>query len=217
MARLQSLGRDLQLATAGMKPEAIAPALAKFARDELAKVIASGEGSPLYDKYVNGREGADESTVEPPGPIVYVFNWWSDVIAYAMSILEDLSPQLSGAYKNHWIVRADGVPVSDMKAIQRASVIEITNTSPYHRSIDVGHKRYRLGHNIIDTARQRVNSVYGNVIIAKRTLIQLPGGYVLKGRFSRGYRKYARRKLRPDVSAGQKMTYPTLHLSMRGQ
>lgn len=216
MARLQAMMKDLQLCVAGIQPAAIAPALAAFARAELANSIASGEGSPDYDKFVNGNPGADESTVVPPGPIVYVFNWWADVVTYALQTLIDLSPELSGDYKHSWIIMVDGQPVADPKDISVASVVQITNDSDYSRSIDVGHKKYRLGHNIIETGRQKVNSVYGNLITARRELIQLPGGYILKGHFRRGFRKYARRKLRPDVAAGSAMTYPCLTLSMKG-
>lgn len=216
MARLQSLARDLQLATAGIAPDKIATALAAFARTELAKTIADGTGSPNYDRFVNGRPGADEDSVVPPGPIVYVFNWWGDVVTFALQVLIDLSPEESGDYKHSWIIRADGQPVTDPKSINVASIVEITNDSDYHRSIVVGHKKYRLGHQNIEATRQKVNSVYGNMITARSTMIQLPGGYVLKGRFRRGHRKYARRKLRADVGAGTAMTYPTLQLSIKG-
>lgn len=216
MARLISLQKDLQLAVAGIAPDKIAPALAAFARSELAKAIASGEGSPNFSTYVNGRPNTSEDTVVPPGPIVYVFNWWGDVVTYALQTLIELSPELTGEYKHSWIIRADGQQVADPKSINVASVVEITNTQPFHRSIVVGHRKYRLGHQSIEAARQKVNGVYGNLITAKSTMIQLPGGYVLKGRFRRGFRKYARRKARPDVGAGQPMQYPTLQLSIKG-
>ncbi len=208
--------KDLQLITAGMQPAAIAPALAAFARAELAKSIANGEGSPNYQKFVNGVEGADESTVTPPGPIVYEFNWWHDIVPFALQTLIELSPEDSGAFKKSWFVMADGQTIADPAKIETASVVQITNDQPYSRSIDVGHKRYRMGHQIIDTARQRVNSVFGNMITARREMILLPGGYILKGHFRRGFRQHARRKLRPDASAGQPMTYPCLNLQMRG-
>ena len=216
MARLQSMMKDLQLATAGIAPDKIATALAAFARTELAKTIAGGTGSPNYDRFVNGRPDASEDSVVPPGPIVYVFNWWGDVVTYALQTMIELSPELSGEYKRSWIIRADGQIVSNPKEINVASVVEITNTQPFHRSIVVGNRRYRLGHQSIEAGRQRVNSVYGNLVKARSTMIQLPGGYVLKGRFKRGFRKYARRKARPDVGAGTAMQYPTLQLSIKG-
>lgn len=215
MAKLQTLQRDLQLATAGLSPQAIAPQLAAFARSELAKAITSGEGSPTYDKFVNGVEGADEGTVIPPGPIVYQFIWWGDIVQYALQYLIDRSPVASGRYKQSWFVMVDGAIVSNPKNIQRASEIIITNDQPYSRKIEVGHTKFSKPPGVVDDARRAVSGIWGNMITAKRTMITLPGGYILKGRFKKGVRKFSRRKLRPDTQAGSEMTYPALKLEMR--
>lgn len=216
MARFDTFAKDVQMCTAGIAPAAIQPQLVAFARDELAKVIASGEGSPDYNLFVNNAPATDESGVVPPGPIIYQFNWWKDIVQFALQCLIDLSPEASGDYKNSWLVRADGQQVANPKDIQVASYVEITNDMPYHRSIVVGHKHYRIGHQNIEEARSKVKGVYGNFVDARSTLIQLPNGYVLKGRFVKGFRKYARRKLRPDVHKGEAMTYPCLQLSVKG-
>lgn len=215
MPRLQTFAKDLQLATAAIAPENIAAELAKFARVELASTISDGTGSPFYDKFVNGREGAEEETVVAPGPIVYAFVWWGDIIPYALQFLVERSPAQSGLYKQSWIVRSNGRLISDARQIRFGDKVEITNTQPYHRKVDVGHMRMSVPHQLIEDARQAVNRIWGNMVEARRTLIQLPGGYVLKGRFHRGFRLHARRKLRADVSAGEAMTYPALSLSMR--
>lgn len=215
MARIQSFARDLQLATAGLAPQNIAAALAQFARDELAKAIGSGEGSPEYDIYVNGRHGAAESTVVPPGPILYVFSWWDDIVRYALQYLIERSPAKSGLYKNSWIVMADNRIIPNPKNIPVTSQVLLTNFQPYHRKIDVGHMEMRVPPFIVEDARKQVMSIFGNIITAKRTMITLPGGYVLKGHFRRGIRKHARPGLRPDTRAGAAMSYPSLLLTMR--
>jgi len=53
------------------------------------------------------------------------------------------------------------------------------------------------------------------LVTAQRSLIPLPDGYVLKGRFRRGVCQFARRRLRPNTAAGSQMTYPALVLIMR--
>ncbi|MBR1005251.1 hypothetical protein JQ560_51900, partial [Bradyrhizobium liaoningense] len=95
------------------------------------------------------------------------------------------------------------------------STVVLTNNRPYARKIDVGHVRMTVPPGIVEDVRKAVMARFGNFVIAKRTMIPLPGGYVLKGRFRRGYRPFARTKLRSDTMAGAQMTYPALVLSMK--
>jgi hypothetical protein len=215
MARLQTFARDIQLATAGISPQNISAELAKFSRQELANVIQSGEGSPQYDIYVNGNFGASETSVVAPGPILYIFSWWDDIATFALQYLIDRSPESSGRYKNSWFIMVGGQVIADPKKIPPTSSVILTNDQPYHRKIDVGHMKMSVPPGVVEDARKAVMSIWGNLITAKRTLIQLPGGYVLKGHFTKGIRPHARTKLRPDTQAGAPMTYPALLLEMR--
>lgn len=213
--RLQSFAKDIQLATASIAPAAIQAALADFARTELARSIASGEASPDYIRYVNGVEGAVEDDVVPPGPILYVFSWWKDIIPFALQYLIERSPSASGRYKTSWFVMVDGNIVSDFSSIPIEAVVTITNDQPYSRKIDVGHMRMSVPAGVVEDARKRVQYYFGNLVTASRTLVELPNAYILRGRFRRGYRKFARTKLRKDTQAGAVMTYPALVLSIR--
>lgn len=215
MARIQTFAQDLQLATAGISPQNIAAALAQFAKAELANVIASGEGSPNYDRYVNGALGADESTVVAPGPILYVFRWWDEIVEFALQTLIDLSPVQSGDYKKSWQVLVNGSVVSDFKNIPINATVMITNTQPYHRKIDVGHMKMSVPPFIVEAGVGKVKGIFGNIVDVKRVMTTLPGGYILKGYFTRGVRKNARTKLRKDTAAGAQMTYPAMLLSMK--
>lgn len=215
MARLQSMQKDLQLCVDSISPENIAAQLAKFARSELSNAIQDGEGSAIYDKYINGREGVEEETVVPPGPILYVFSWWDDIVKYALQYLIERSPEKTGRYKTAWQVMVNGQVVADPKTIPISSDVMIINTEPYSRKIDVGHMRMSVPPFVVEDARLKVMSIFGNIVMAKRIMVPLPGGYILKGRFRRGIRPHARRKIRPDTQAGAAMTYPALLLQMR--
>ncbi len=217
MARISTFAKDLQLATAGMAPENIAKELAAFARRELAKSIQEGEGSERYDKYVNGVLGAAEERVQPPGPILYVFHWWREIIEFALQSAVERSPEKSGDYKRSWFIMTPGGVIKNFDEIPINSTVILTNNQPYARKIDVGHMRMSVPPGVIEDVRKMVMSKFGNFVTAKRTMIPLPGGYVLKGRFRRGYRPFARTKLRADTSAGAQMTYPALVLTMKGE
>lgn len=217
MARISTFARDLQMATAGIDPQSIARELAAFARRELSRVIQEGEGSERYNRYVNGRLGAQEETVVPPGPILYVFQWWREVVEFALQTAVERSPEKSGDYKKAWFIMTPGGVIKSFDEIPINSTVILTNNQPYARKIDVGHMKMSVPPGVIEDVRKRVMARFGNIVTAKRTMIPLPGGYILKGRFRRGYRPFARTKLRPDTQAGAQMTYPALVLSMKAE
>ena len=215
MARLKSIRRDLQLATEHIAPDQVAAALATYAKDSLREAIQTGEATTLYDIWVNGRLGASESTVVPPGPILYEFQWWKEIVEFGLAALVARSPEKSGRYKRSWFAMVNGVVISDYDSIPVEAEIILTNNQPYSRKIEVGHMVMSVPPGVVEDCRRTVMSRFGNMITVKATMITLPGGYVLKGVFRKGVRPMARTKLRKDTMAGAQMTYPSLKLSMR--
>lgn len=215
MARFESFDRDIRLVTAGLEPEAISGALAALAKSELARVIASGEASISYERFVNGRQGAPEEAVEVPGPIVYVFSWWGPILTFAMEYLRKRSPRHSGRYVDSWFVMVNGGVVGDFSAVPVGAEVIITNRQPYHRKIDVGHMKMSVPPGVVEDARQVIRRRFGAVVTVERNMILLQGGYVLKGHFSKGVRPSARKRLQRDTEAGQPMTYPALVMTMK--
>lgn len=215
MARISTFAKDLQLATADIAPGNIAKALAAFARSENSKAIQEGEGSERFDRFVNGNLGASEDTVVPPGPILYVYNWWTEIVEFALQTLVERSPEKSGRYKQSWFVMTPGGRVKSFDDISVNATVIICNDQPYSRKIDVGHMRMSVPPGVVEDGRKAVMARFGNMVMARRTMIPLPNGYVLKGRFKRGFRQFARTKLRRDTAAGSQMTYPALVLSMK--
>jgi hypothetical protein len=216
MARLTQaeLNRRLVMATAGMTHDAIGKELARFARASLAEVIDRGEGSPIYDKFVNGREGAQEESVVPPGPIVYLFNWWRDIVEFGLETLRNRSPVKSGRYKDSWFCMVNEQHTTDFDVIPAQAKVILTNNQPYSRKIEVGFMEMSVPPGVVEDARKVVMRRFGNLIKVRASMIHLPNGYVLKGVFQRGIRPNSRKKLRRDTQAGALMTYPSLELTM---
>lgn len=209
--------RDVQLATAGIAPDMIAKELAKFARSELASVIAAGEASTIYSTFVNGREGASEDTVVPPGPILYEFSYWQPIIAFALAELEKRSPVgpgKNGHYKDRHRVMLGSQFVAPDTQIAAGEEVTIVNTQPYSRKIEVGHMRMSVPDGVYQDVIRKVQSQFGRMIKVRFRMILIPGGYVLKGQFRRGYKPGARRKLGKDTQAGARMTYPAMVMTM---
>lgn len=206
MARLGAFDREIAVATAGLSEPEIAKKLARTAHEALAQSIAAGEASPAYRKFVNGRPDADEETVRPPGPILYLFDYATEIAEFALQWARDNSPLLSGAYRDAWFVLAGGQQVAPSEIPPGSSFI-VTNDRPYARKIEVGTATFSVPPGIVERLRQAVLSRYGNLVSANVRFISLQGGYVLKGR--------GRRAARRDRRPGAQLTYPSLVLDPR--
>lgn len=214
-SEIRDFTKNLRLATAGIEPNEIAAQLAALAKTSLSEVIQSGEGSPLYDRYVNGRYDADESTVVPPGPILYDFHWWSEIIEFALATLEARSPVKTGKFKASWQVTVNNEQIEDYSEISIGSTVMIVNVQPYARKIEVGHMHMSLPSGVAEDAVLIVRRHFGNVAEIRKTMTTISGGYILKGFFTKGVRQFARTKLRRDTTAGAEMTYPAISINLR--
>ncbi|HEV7337022.1 MAG TPA: hypothetical protein VGO06_13705 [Bosea sp. (in: a-proteobacteria)] len=215
MARFETFARDLQMATADLDPAVINRELAKYARASLRDAIAGGEASSVYTKYVNGREGAEEETVEVPGPIVYDFSYWQPILAFALAELEKRSPRKTGDYiASHVVMVGSQVmrPDAEISAMEEVSVVA---TVPYARKIESGFQRVSTGEAVFQDVRRKVQSQFGRAVDVRFRMVYIPNGYILKGRFRRGRKQFSRTKLQRDTQAGARMTYPAIVMSMK--
>lgn len=236
MAKFETFDRDIRLATESISAEAISAELAAFAKQELARTIATGEGSPVYRRFVDQVEGAPEESVTAPGPILYVFSWWTEVIAFALAELIKRSPRKSGRYAESFIVLVNGAPMAEGMAIPGDAEVIITNVQPYTRKVQVGAMAMTVPAYLFDGARSALSRKFGGSAAGysfETRFLNLPRGihalvpYVLKGeyaqmrraqldaassgRLAHGTRRLQRRK---DLEKGQSLTYPALVLNM---
>lgn len=209
--------RHIRMETDGLDFDHIGPELARFARSELQNAIISGIASPIYDKWVNGRKDAEEETVVPPGPIYYEFSYWEPVIKFALGFLNRRSPVKSGRYQSSHVVMLGSQVISPDTQISADEEVTIVNTQPYSRKIEVGHMVMSMPDGVYQDARKTIASQFSGQIKVQFRMIYLPNGYVLKGIFRRGYKRFARTKLKRDTQAGARMTYPALVMTMAGR
>lgn len=199
--------RDLKIATAGLEQNAIAAALAKLAREEVARAVAEG-ASPNYERYVNGRRGVSESSVVPPGPIVYVFNNWPLIINATIAELKKRAPRRTGRFMNSFIVLADQQPVTDYKSIDADAEVIVTNRQPYVRRIEVGGNR-STGERMFELTKNAVRRRFKDAFEVQAKFLNITSGvapgvpWILKR--SQGGRR--------DRQAGMPITYPSIVLN----
>lgn len=218
MARLQTFDRDLQLALADIDPARVNEQLAQFARQSLADVINRKEASSSYTRFVNGVRDAAEETVRVPGAVFYEFSYWGPVLEFLLDYLRKRSPVKSGRYQASHIVMLGSQIVSPDIDIAPDEEVMVVDTQPYARKIEVGHMKMSVGRGVYQDARKAVTGRFGGAsgaIQVRFEMVTLPNSYILKGRFRRGFRKYARQKLKADTQAGMPVRYPALVMSMR--
>ena len=240
MARFETFDRDILLATVGLTDEAISHEVALFAKTSLAELIGTGEASSNYTRFVNGQQGAPEESFNvrsnaSPGPILYEFAWWQELITDALAELVKRSPKRSGRYARSFIVLANQVPVTNYQTIDGAAEVIIFNAQPYTRKIEVGAMTMTVPPHHFDAANASLRRKYGTTgsfSIMTRFLsigsgIDARVPYILKGEYAGRYnaqrsaikagakvssaRRLARRK---DRDAGQPITYPALVINM---
>lgn len=206
MAGFETFDRDIRLATAGLEQAAISAELAKFARSELSGAIARREASPVYARFVNGRLGASEDEVEAPGPILYVFSWWDQIIKVALDYLQQRSPKgPTGRYSKSFIVMVNGRIGTRGQQIQATDEVIVTNRLPYTRKIQVGAMKMSVPPGIFDDARRHLHRHLGRDLVEVRVrFLNLPNPYILKN--SQGTRR--------DRQAGMPLTYPALVMNV---
>lgn len=219
--RLETFERSIKLATNDLEPSVVARELAKFAREELAAAIASGEASPQYDRYVNGRRDAPEESVIPPGPIIYVFGYWPMIITAALDELKRRAPVKSGRYAGSFLVLANGVVVRDYAQIDSGAEVIIFNAQPYTRKIETGGNGTGASH--FGNAKQALNRRFKGSATIQTLFLTVASGvapsvpYILRGfrraASNRGSGRFSRR-VRKDRQPGQPLTYPALVINL---
>lgn len=218
MAKFQTFAKDIQMATAGLAPEAVSAELARFAVKERDGFIKRGEASPTFETYVNGVQGAAEASVKAPGPILYVFSYWEPILAFAKEALARRSPRLTGAYVDSQVVMVGGQVLQPGAPIAADEEVMLIPTVPYARKIEMGHMEMSVPRFVVYDAATAVARRFGGAkgpLKVDMRMVHIPNGYILKGVFRRGIRPHSRRGLKRDTQAGARMTYPAIVMWMK--
>jgi len=184
-----------------LDPAAQAADFARRARAGVEAEIAAGRVPPSFKRYVDGREGATETSVKPGGTIVYEFSHASGVVVFALAFLEARSPTgpmpSSGPrlyrkpYRESFYVAIDGkfIPPGGFRPYALGDdweEIVIGNVQPYSRKVDVqqiGKRRLRFNvePGLFQDCARELSRRFGNFVTAKRVYtMKFPGQYQLQ-------------------------------------
>jgi hypothetical protein len=215
MTRFQAFERRLTLASRSLvDPKYLPQALARFARDTRDELIARGDASPRYETSVNGIAGRSEDQVRLPGPIVYRFEYLEEVVSVGLRLLREGAPVLSGRYRDSFFAMVNGSPVSETADLPLGAEVILTNDQPYSRKIQVGAQQTSVPSHLFDRVQKALRRTFGDLVMVELRFIPLQGGYVLRRRGTRAHLS-GTRKRRPDVRAGDDLTYPALVINVK--
>ncbi|MEQ1952480.1 hypothetical protein [Mesorhizobium sp. CN2-181] len=220
----QSLGTALNQFTTDVLPENAEAALAAFAKSELQRVIASGEASPFYTRYVNGIADLPEEATEIPNAILYLFSNWTAIITETLEELRKRSPRRSGRFAESFVVIVGNKIATTYDDIPAQAEVWVVNVQPYTRKVETSEGATG-GRATLFRSAGRVHGATANVMNnrqgkqpggAKFTFtskwLNLPPGinarvpYILK-----------RGGGRKDRQAGQAISYPAVVIRQGGR
>ena len=93
---------------------------------------------PPYEVYVDGREGAPLTSVQPNGTIRAEFQLVNEVLAWINTQLQMHSPVLTGRYAKSHELFADGIDTENPNMAPPAEEYVFLNIQPYARKIERG-------------------------------------------------------------------------------
>ncbi|RKQ70120.1 hypothetical protein [Oceanibaculum indicum] len=210
--------RIITLAISRVRPPEVQKLHARIARQGLSEHLSRLDQRPTVTRIVDGRTGVLEENVRPYGVIRYEFRYLRDIARFALEVAREMSPVLTGRYREAWFAMVDGAQVDPDDIPDTATEILITNDEPYHRRLHVGKRAngrpfvIAVPAGYIDRTEQAVSQRFGNLVSTRIQFIKLQGGYTLRNKGTAGNRRVGKWR---DRMAGAEMTYPAIVIRSR--
>lgn len=148
------------------------------AKREHARVMSTEPRPTRFTREVDGVAGATEEQVKPGGVIRYRYPRLEEVVRFAFETLFDLSPVLSGEYRNAHTMFVNGGAARNLAEWDGTGEIVITNPLPYSRKIEIGNMKMRVPgtDRVYQQAAQKVKRRFGNQASVEFTFRGIVGG-----------------------------------------
>ncbi|PWE57660.1 hypothetical protein DEM27_00150 [Metarhizobium album] len=158
-------------------------ALVALAKEKHAEVMRAAPQPTRFERFVDGKRGAPEDAVKAGGMIRYLYPRLAEVVQFALETLFDLSPVLSGEYRNSHVLLVNGVLARNMEGYAGGEVV-ITNVQPYARKIELGAMKMRVdgSSRVYFQAADMVRGRFGNEASIGFTYRAVVGGGIVSGR-----------------------------------
>jgi hypothetical protein len=212
-AALQSFRRTVTITWPKNAEEGAQKALVRIAKAGHAKIMAeqtarSGH-APDFESYGNF-PGRPVEQVELPGPVVYRYKYFKEILNFALQALREASPVRSGLYRDSHTLYINGISVTNAPPnIRSSDEIYIANPVAYARRLEVGLTEsgrpfvIQVPPRIYERTRQKLIARFGKVATFQMTYITAPQAYTIQGKLPSHYiaKGGVRRKRRQRVGA----------------
>lgn len=189
MPRQQSLAQFFQVAKQKTL-EATHKVLVETAKREHARVMNTDPRPTSFQTIVDGVPGAAFESARPDGVIVVRYPRIEAIVQFAMETLFDLSPVLSGEYRNSHTIFVNQAGAANLKDWRPGQEVAITNPVPYARVIEIGKMKMKVPgtDRVYQQARRKVMARFGNQFDVQFTYRALVDSVVVNqdAAFSRG-------------------------------
>lgn len=190
------------------------------ARQKLVQVAAAGHArimadqlarsgmTPQFEVYANAPGNANLASVKLPGPIVYLYRYFAEVVEFALDELHKASPVQSGDYVRSHLLFVNGMEVARLPhRLSSDDVIMISNPVPYARRLEIGKTKsgrdfvLQVPNRIYErVAKQKVIPKYRNVAKVTFQYVTLESAHTIKGGLSPSYATGGVRKVTQNHS-----------------
>jgi hypothetical protein len=158
--------------------EEVRRALIATAKREHARIMTTEPRPTRFTRQVDGVMGSREEQVKQGGIIRYRYPRVEQAVQFAMETLFDLSPVLSGEYRNAHSLFVNGASATNLRDWDGTGEVVITNPLPYSRKIEVGRMTMRVpgSDRVYQQAVQLVRRRFGNQVNVNFTFRGIVGG-----------------------------------------
>lgn len=191
--------------------------------DIMAEQRARSGANPSFTFYANTPGNTNLESVILPGPIVYKYQYFEEIIQAIMEDLRRSSPVQSGAYVQGHTLFINGEPVPDDRMPPYADGMDIfiANTVPYARRIEVGKTTsgrafvIQVAPHIYERVAKRAQARFGNIAGISHGYASIPKAHTIKGRLPSHYiaKGGVRRRRRQVV--GSSVQAPAIFINPR--
>lgn len=151
--------------------------------------------APDFDAYANMPGNPNLQSVKLPGPIVYRYRYFREIVEFGLAALLQASPVQSGRYRNSHVVLVNGQQVDIVPTrLRETDVITLVNPVPYARRLEIGKTKagrdfvLQVPNRIYErVAKQRMIPRYRNVANITFGYLELTGAHTIRGGLSPSY------------------------------
>ncbi len=181
---LRGFVNTLTVNASAMNATAAKAAMVRAAEAARNRVLSGTPKPSSYRQVVDGKLGADLTSVRPDGVIIFAWQYLGEVVSRIHQLVVVSSPRVTGQYIAGIIVLADGEEVEPTAIPANAAKVHIVASVPYARRLEIGHRKggapfvIQVPYKNIEHLAMVARQLYKNLADISFTYVDLTDAYV---------------------------------------